>query len=175
MSTPNSTRAMFNDRSPSTRNWKSLADTSARSMLRVVVAVAKRSWSVTIEEVPRKPLNDSRSRPPTWPHLVIDREAVRVLGRIVEADGRRVVARPLDVTAEIALPAGRQDARADLVVTAGEEAAVVGAGVEHVAVRAAVVVEVADVRLEQHAALVEAFRHLERRHALPACRCPANR
>ena len=86
---------------------------------------------------------------------------MRILGRIVEADRRRVVARALDVAAEITLPSGGHRAGPELIVAADQEAAVVGARVEHVPAGAAVVVDVADVCLEQRAAFAEAFRCLE--------------
>ena len=92
--------------------------------------------------------------------VVRRREAVRVLDGIVEADGGGVVPRPADVAAEVALPAGAEQALAELVLAPGEEPLVGGAGIEHVALRAPVVVEVAVMGLQRDAALAEALRDL---------------
>ncbi len=62
--------------------------------------------------------------PATVSEVVGRREAVRVLVGVVEAHRARVVPRPLHVPAEIALPPGRQHARAELVIAADDEAAV---------------------------------------------------
>ena len=91
---------------------------------------------------------------------------MRVLERIVEADRARIVARPLDVAAEVALPCRRQEPLADGVGEADEKALILPAGVEHFPFRAVVVLGVAHVRLDEHAALCEALRHLERPAAL---------
>ena len=81
-----------------------------------------------------------RWKPATVARFVAGREAMRVFGRIEEPDGPRVVARPLDVAAEVALPAGAERAGADLVLGARPGSRGREAGVEDLARRAVPVV-----------------------------------
>ena len=80
-----------------------------------------------------------------------------ILDGVVEPDGRGVVPRPADVAAEVALPARAEKALPEFVVPPGEEPPVGGPGVEHVTLRAPVVVEIPVVGLQRHAALAQAF------------------
>ncbi len=58
------------------------------------------------------------------PGLVGNGQAMRVVDRIEDADVARIVARPSDVAAEIALPAGRQDAAGEEIDGPAEDAVV---------------------------------------------------
>ena len=80
---------------------------------------------------------------------------MRVLERIVEAHGVRVVARPLDVAAEVAFKPDAELPGAGAAFTTNQEPAVFPAGIQDFAIRAVVVLRVAAVQREQHAALTE--------------------
>ena len=95
-------------------------------------------------------------------NLVRRAEAVGVLERIVEAHRSRIVPRPLEVTPEVALPAGGEESLRHRVAEVDQEPLVFPAGVEDLAVWAVVVFGVAHVRLDEHAAARKPFRDLER-------------
>ena len=57
-------------------------------------------------------------------HVVARRQAMRVFRRVVEAHGARVVARTFDVAAEVALPAGGEQSRPQLMRDAAEQAVI---------------------------------------------------
>ena len=90
--------------------------------------------------------------------VVLGGDAMRVLGRVEEAHRGRVVARPLDVAAEIALVAGRQKSLPDHLGDARQHAAVGVAGVEGGPRRAVPVVDLAGVGSDEDAALTGALR-----------------
>ncbi len=94
--------------------------------------------------------------------LVRAGEPVRILVRVIEADDVRIVARPFDVLAEVALQAGREQARSYLLVDARQEAAVLPTRIEDLAVfRPVPVVGRAAVRLEDDAAARQALRDFQ--------------
>ena len=91
---------------------------------------------------------------------------MRVFGRVEEANGARVVARALDVAAEVRLPTERESPPRKKVIEANESALVARPGVEDFALGARPVVEVPIVTLDEDAAVGEPLVQLERRALL---------
>src|SRR5690606_5191018 len=92
---------------------------------------------------------------------IVRREAMRVVGGGEEARAPRVVARALEVGAEIALPAERQIVRIEQVRRAREEAAVLPARVEDFTYGAVVILGIAEVRLREETRAGEASAELD--------------
>ena len=98
---------------------------------------------------------------PDVAEFVARRQTVRILGRIVEAHGRRVVARSLEVAPEVALPAGGETAGPQLLVDAQEDSAIAVARVEDLAGGALPVLRRTLVGGKQQAACSQALRNLD--------------
>src|SRR5688572_2859227 len=82
--------------------------------------------------------------------FVCRRQPVRILLWVEETNRARVVARALDVAAEIALPAGADFASAQFLLHSEQETAVAEAGIEDGTVGAVPIIRCTTVRRENH-------------------------